>query len=37
MVSFGNQITSKTYDTMWGLASDAILGKIKDAAKQKKD
>ena len=36
MVSFGNQITSKTYDTMWGLASDAILGKIKDAAKQKK-
>ncbi len=37
MISFGNQFASKIYDTVWGLASDAILAQIKDAAEQKKD
>lgn len=36
MISFGNQFASKIYDTVWGLASDAILAQIKDATEQKK-
>lgn len=36
MMSFGSQLASKIYDIVWGLASDAILSKIKDATEHKK-